>query len=36
MLGHGKDWLIRNNVNVLVILLLAFGALLVARGIHIL
>jgi hypothetical protein len=36
MLGHGKDWLIRNNVNVLMILLLAFGALLVARGIHIL
>jgi len=36
MLGHWKDWLIRNNVNVLVILLLVFSVLITARGIRIL
>ena len=36
MLGHWKDWLIRNNVNVLVILLLVFSVLITARGVRIL
>ena len=36
MLGRWKDWLIRNNVQVMVALLLILGALLIARGLHIL
>lgn len=36
MLGRCKDWLIRNNVQVMVVLLLILGALLIARGLHIL
>jgi hypothetical protein len=36
MLGRWKDWLIRNNVQVMVALLLILGALLIARGVHIL
>lgn len=36
MLGRWKDWLIRNNVHVIVVLLLILSALLMARGLHIL
>ena len=36
MLGRWKDWLIRNNVRLMVVLLLVFGTLLVTRGLHIL
>lgn len=36
MLGRWKDWLIRKNVHVMVVLLLILGALLIARGLHIL
>jgi hypothetical protein len=35
-LDRWKDWLIRNNVHVMVVLLLILGALLIARGLHIL
>lgn len=35
-LDRWKDWLIRNNVQVMVALLLILGALLIARGLHIL
>ena len=36
LLGRSRDWLIRHNVEVLVVLLLALGAVLIARGTHIL
>lgn len=36
VLGHARDWLIRNNVHVLVVLLLVLGAVLIGRGLHIL
>lgn len=36
LLGRWKDWLIRNNIQVIVVLLLALGGLLAARGLHIL
>jgi len=36
MLGRWRDWLIRNNVQVMVALLLILGAWLIARGVHIL
>ena len=36
LLGRWKDWLIRNNVQVMVALLLILGVLLIARGLHIL
>ena len=36
ILGRWKDWLIRNNVQVMVALLLLLGGLLIARGLHIL
>ena len=36
LLGRWKDWLIRNNVQVMVALLLILGGLLIARGGHIL
>jgi len=36
LLGRWKDWLIRNNVQVMVALLLILGGLLIARGVHIL
>jgi len=36
LLGRWKDWLIRNNLNILVTLLLVFAALLTVRGIRIL
>lgn len=36
LLGRSRDWLIRHNAEVLVVLLLALGAVLIARGTHIL
>ena len=36
VLGRWKDWLIRNNAQVMVALLLILGVLLIARGLHIL
>jgi hypothetical protein len=36
MFGRWKDWLIRNNITVLIVLLLVFGTLLISRGIKIL
>jgi hypothetical protein len=35
LLGRWKDWLIRNNIQVMIVLLLILGALLLARGLHI-
>ncbi len=35
LLGRWKDWLIRNNIQVMIVLLLILGALLIARGLHI-
>jgi hypothetical protein len=35
LLGRWKDWLIRKNIQVMIVLLLILGALLIARGLHI-
>lgn len=35
MLGRWKDWLIRNNLLVMGVLLLILGVLLMGRGLHI-
>jgi len=34
LFGTWKEWLVRNNAAMMVVLFLVFGVLLIARGLH--